>query len=103
MVNIPQLPLYFNYRIFLWEPEWALPCIQLKGRYCILLLFGWAFTRQLTYFLRALMLYNSPLDSLSACCPVTRQDWWAVIESKYPDLCAPPPQIQHSPGFVFMQ
>ncbi len=31
----------------------------------ILLLCCWAFTRQLTHFLRALMPYNSPLDSLS--------------------------------------
>ncbi len=30
----------------------------------LLLLFGWAFTRQLTYFWRALILYNSPLDSV---------------------------------------
>ncbi len=50
-----------------------------------LLLFGLAFTWQLTYFLRVLMLYNSPLDSLSACRPVTWQGWQAVIESKY--LC----------------
>ncbi len=30
----------------------------------LLLLFGWAFTRQLTYFWRALILYNSPLDAV---------------------------------------
>ncbi len=30
-----------------------------------LLLFSWAFTRQLTHLLRVLMPYNSPLDSLS--------------------------------------
>ncbi len=36
-------------------------------RYSPLLLFGWAFTRQSTYVLRVLMLYNSPVDSLGAC------------------------------------
>ncbi len=41
---------------------------------------------QLTYFLRALLLYNSLLDSLSACHPVTVQAWKAIIESKYPAI-----------------
>ncbi len=50
------------------------PLICKVSEYWLLLLFGWAFTRQLTHFLRALMLYNSPLDSLSACRPVTWQD-----------------------------
>ncbi len=35
------------------------------GRCVLLLLFGRVFTRQLTHFLRVLMPYNSPLDSLS--------------------------------------
>ncbi len=26
---------------------------------------------------------------------------WDVIESKYPDLCAPPPWVPHSPGSCF--
>ncbi len=49
------------------------------GLYQLLLLFGWAFTMLL--------------------------DWQAVIESKYPDLFAPPPQVPHSPDLVlvFMQ
>ncbi len=37
---------------------------QAEMKYCTLLLFGWAFTRQLTHFLRGLMPYNSPLDSV---------------------------------------
>ncbi len=63
----------------------------------ILLSFGWAFTKQVIYFLRLLMLYNSPLDSLS------RDRHRAVIESKYPDLCAPPhPWSTAHVGLVFM-
>ncbi len=51
-----------------------------------LLLFGWAFTRQLTYLLWALMLYNSPLNSLARDMAVGC--YWKQISWS---LCTPTP------------